>query len=324
VILSGDIGGTHCRLALFEKSLSLGVEKVYPSHDFPGLGAVLQRFLSETHAKVDRACFGVAGPVRDGHCRTTNLPWELDESELARELGVRRAKLLNDLEACAYGIPALAPADQVILNQGVEPAGGGNRALVAAGTGLGEAGLFWDGRTHRPFATEGGHSSFAPRNEREMKLLGHLLTQFDTVSWERLVSGPGLHHIYRFLRDADGGEEPEWLEKELREGDPPAVITRTALSDTSPLCSEAVDLFVSLYGAEAGNFALKVMATGGVYIAGGVAPKLLPRMTGPAFLEAFLDKGRMRPLLEAMPVRLIVGDGIALKGAARYAADFLS
>jgi glucokinase len=192
-------------------------------------------------------------------------------------------------------------------------------ALIAAGTGLGEAGLHYDGSAHHPFGTEGGHASFAPRNEREMQLLRHLLTQFDTVSWERVLSGPGLQHLYRFVRDAAGGDEPEWLEKELREGDPAAVIARTALSETSPHCSEAVDLFVSLYGAEAGNLALKMMATGGVYIAGGVAPKILPRMTGPRFLDAFLDKGRMRPLMETMPVRLVLSDRMALQGAARFA-----
>jgi glucokinase len=323
MILSGDIGGTHCRLALFDGSLRLDVEKIYPSQDYPGLGEVLRRFMAETGAEVDRACFGVAGPVRNGRCRTTNLPWTLDEAELAEDLGIPRVKLLNDLEASAHGIPGLAPGDQVVLNEG-DPAPRGNLALIAAGTGLGEAGLFWDGRTHHPFATEGGHASFAPKNELEIQLLHHLLTQFDTVSWERVVSGPGLHHLYRFLRDVAGGEEPEWLEKELREGDPPAVIARTALSDTSPVCSQAVDLFVSLYGSEASNLALKVMATGGVYIAGGVAPKILSRMTGPGFLEAFLDKGRMRPLLEAMPVRLILSDRIALEGAARYAARLSS
>ena len=318
MILAGDIGGTNSRLALFEDGYRLTAEKTYPSRDHAGLGEVVRLFLKETGANVKRACFGVAGPVRGGRVRTTNLPWTVDAAELARDLGIPRVGLLNDLEATAHGIPALSPSDLVVLNEGQDGARG-NRALIAAGTGLGEAGLFWDGRTHHPFATEGGHASFAPRNERETGLLVHLLVQFDTVSWERVVSGPGLHHLYRFLRDAEKQEEPEWLEMEMREGDPSAAIVRSALSGTSPLCGETVDFFVSLLGAEAGNLALKVMATGGVYIAGGMAPKMLPRLTGPRFLEAFLDKGRMRPVLEAMPVRIILNGRTALEGAARYA-----
>ena len=319
MILAGDIGGTNCRLALFDDGFRLSLEKTYPSRDYPGLGEAIRLFLRETGAEVSRACFGIAGPVREGRVRTTNLPWTVDAEQLARELGIPRVALLNDLEATAHGIPALVPSDLVVLNEG-DPGARGNRALIAAGTGLGEAGLYWDGATHLPFASEGGHASFAPRNDREMGLLIHLLTQFDTVSWERVVSGPGLHQIYRFLRDAEKREEPEWLEKEMREGDPAAIVVRAALSAASPLCAEALDLFVSLYGAEAGNLALKMMATGGVYIGGGVAPRILPRMTEGGFLNAFLDKGRMRPVLESMPVRLILNDRIALQGAARFAA----
>ncbi len=319
MILAGDIGGTNCRLALFDESFGISEEKIYPSRDYPGLGDALRRFLDETGAGVSRACFGIAGPVQEGRVRTTNLPWTVDAEELARVLGIPRVALLNDLEATAHGIQALAPSDLVVLNEGA-PGARGNRALIAAGTGLGEAGLYWDGTAHHPFACEGGHASFSPRNDREMGLLIHLLTQFDTVSWERVVSGPGLHHVYRFLRDAEKREEPEWLEMEMREGDPPAIIVRAALAAASPLCTETLDLFLSLYGAEAGNLALKMMATGGLYVAGGVAPKILARMTDGRFLDAFLDKGRMRPLLETMPVRVILNDRTALLGAARFAA----
>jgi len=319
MILSGDIGGTNTRLGLFDDDLSPAAEKDYPSREHTGLEEVLRDFLAETGASVRAACFGVAGPVRKGKCRTTNLPWTIDAAAISRELGLPGITLLNDLEATAHGIPALGPEDLVVLNPG-ETGAEGNAALIAAGTGLGEAGLFWDGREHRPFATEGGHASFAPRNEKETALLRHLLTQFDTVSWERVVSGPGLHQIYRFLRDSTAAEEPEWLEKEMREGDPVAVIARTALSGVSPLCGEALDLFVSLYGAEAGNLALKVMAFGGVYVAGGVARKILSKMKEPRFLESFFDKGRMRPILEAMPVRVVLNERTALLGAARCAA----
>lgn len=319
MILSGDIGGTNTRLSLFGDDLRPAAEKNYPSRGHASLEEILRIFLAETGASVRAVCLGVAGPVRKGKCRTTNLPWTIDAAAISRDLGLPGITLLNDLEATAHGIPALGPKDLVVLNKGKTGAEG-NAALIAAGTGLGEAGLFWDGREHRPFATEGGHASFAPRDEKETALLRHLLARFDSVSWERVVSGPGLHHIYRFLKDSAAAEEPEWLEKEMREGDPVAVISRTALSGISPLCVEALDLFVSLYGAEAGNLALKMMAFGGVYIAGGVAPKILPKMKEPRFLEAFLDKGRMRPVLEAMPVRIVLNERTALLGAARCAA----
>jgi glucokinase len=318
MILSGDIGGTNTRLALFDDDLRPAAEKDYPSREHSGIEEVLRDFLAGARASVRAACLGVAGPVLKGICRTTNLPWTIDAAAISRDLGLPPVTLLNDLEAAAHAIPALGPDDLAVLNAG-EKGAEGNAALIAAGTGLGEAGLFWDGREHRPFATEGGHASFAPRNDKEAALLRHLLAQFDTVSWERVVSGPGLHQIYRFLRECTAAEEPEWLETEMREGDPVAVIARTAISGVSPLCGEALDLFVSLYGAEAGNLALKVMATGGVYVAGGVAPKILPKLKERRFLESFFDKGRMRPLLEAMPVRVVLNERAALLGAARCA-----
>ena len=218
MILSGDIGGTNTRLGLFDDDLRPAAEKDYPSREHASLEEILRDFLAETGASVRAVCLGVAGPVRKGKCRTTNLPWTIDAAAISRDLGLPGITLLNDLEATAHGIPALGPEDLVVLNPG-ETGAEGNAALIAAGTGLGEAGLFWDGREHRPFATEGGHASFAPRNEKETALLRHLLAQFDTVSWERVVSGPGLHQIYRFLRDSTAAEEPEWLEKEMREGE---------------------------------------------------------------------------------------------------------
>ena len=318
MILAGDVGGTHSRLALFDDGLRLLEERTYPSARHAGLGELIAAFLAATGASVERACFGVAGPVRDGRSKITNLPWRVDAGELARQLNLPRVALLNDLEATAHGIPALTPGDTEVLHEG-DPHRGGNAALIAAGTGLGEAALFWDGQEHLPFANEGGHASFAPRDTREIALLQHLLDQHPTVSWERVVSGPGLHHIYLFLRAA-GGEEPEWLAREMRQGDPAAVIGRAALAGGSPLCTETVELFVSLFGAEAGNLALKVMATGGVYVGGGMTLKLLTKIKEGGFLESFFGKGRMRPLLEAMPVRLILDEAVTLKGAARFAA----
>jgi glucokinase len=242
----------------------------------------------------------------------------VDSDLVARELGLKSVGLINDLEANAWGIAVLEAKDLVVLNEGAADASG-NAAIISAGTGLGEAGLYWDGKQHRPFATEGGHTDFAPRSRLEMDLLEYLLKEFQRVSYERVVSGPGLLNIYRFLRDAGRGEEPGWLARRMRGEDPAAVISRAALDGESDLCAQALDLFVSMYGAEAGNLALKVMATGGVFLGGGIAPRIIRKLEEPAFLNAFTAKGRMKPLLQAMPVRVILNDKTALLGAARFA-----
>ncbi len=323
MILAGDIGATNTRLALFDGTTERSdpiAEQIYASHDYPGLEAIASEFVREANASITSACFGVAGPVKDGRSSTTNLAWFVDSRDLARDLRLPFVALLNDLEASAHGLPWLRPDEIIVLQEGA-PDAAGHRALIAAGTGLGEAGLYWDGRRHRPFATEGGHASFAPSDEVEIDLLRHLIRRFDQVSWERVLSGPGLVNIYSFLRDSGRGEEPSWLADEISSGEPAAVISTVALAGRSRLCSDALDLFVTLYGAEAGNLALKVMATGGVYVGGGIAPKILPRLRGPAFVKAFVAKGRMRPLLEAMPVRVVLNDSLALLGAARYAAS---
>jgi glucokinase len=227
--------------------------------------------------------------------------------------------LLNDLEANAYGLAMLAPDDFVALNNGTTEASG-NMAIIAAGTGLGEAGLHWDGGQHHPFASEGGHASFAPSNAFQIELLSYLLREFTHVSWERVVSGPGLYNIYRFLRDTGRGEEPPWLGEEIRRGDPAAVISQAALAGSSALCGQALDLFIALYGAEAGNLALKLMASGGVFVGGGIAPKIITKLRDSTFIEAFVAKGRMQSLLQDIPVRVILNDKAALLGAARFAA----
>lgn len=258
------------------------------------------------------------GPVVDGVCRTTNLPWVVDARRLARRLGLDRVGLLNDLEAAAHGVAALEPNALETLNAGSAEARG-NAALIAAGTGLGEAGLYWDGSRHHPFACEGGHADFGPRDDLETAFLGWLRARHGRVSWERVVSGPGLVALYEFLRDREGGGEPAWLTESLRAQDPAAAITRAALERRDERCALTLDRFVALYGAEAGNLALKVMARGGVYVGGGIAPRILAAMRTPAFLDAFVDKGRMRPLLESMPVRIILNEQCALLGAARWA-----
>ncbi len=320
MILAGDIGGTSSRLALFEADggpLRRAAEETLPSRDYPDITPILKAFLGRPGRAARTACLGVPGPVRDGRCRTTNLPWLVDAAVLSRDLGFP-VLLINDLEAAAHGLGELAPEDCAVLNEGADGAAG-NRAIIAAGTGLGEAGLFWDGAAHRPFGTEGGHASFAPATSLQADLLRFLARDGGHVSWERVLSGPGLASVYAFLRDAGHGEETPDLAERMRRGDPPAVITEAALKGESPLCARAVELFAGLYGAEAGNLALKIMATGGVWLGGGIAPRILPFLKRPAFLEAFTSKGRMRPLLEAMPVRVILRNDVALLGAARRA-----
>jgi glucokinase len=247
-----------------------------------------------------------------------NLAWVVDAQQLTRELGLDAVALINDLEANAYGIATLAPEDFVTLNQGAADASG-NAAVIAAGTGLAEAGLYWDGTAHRPFATEGGHASFAPSNALQEELFRYLMREYEHISWERLMSGPGLYNIYRFLRDTGRGEEPPWLREQAHQGDPALAISRAALAGTSPLCEQTLDVFVALYGAEADNLALKLMATGGMYIGGGIAPKIMKKPMDTTFMAAFVAKGRLQSLLQDIPVRVILNEKTALLGAARYA-----
>ena len=324
MILAGDVGGTNTRLALVQATddgLIILVEEIFPSRETAGLEAALAGFLDLHPCQLTACTLGIAGPVRNGRCEATNLPWLVDAGSLARRLGLKRVELINDLEANAYGIGALQKRDFVVLHPGA-PNATGNMAVISAGTGLGEAGMFWDGSTHRPFATEGGHTDFAPRNPLEMELLEYCMRRYGRVSYERLVSGPGLVNIYQFLRDTGKAEEPSWLAEEMRRGDPAAAITMWALEEKSPICEQTLEIFVSLYGAEAGNLALKVLATGGVVLGGGIAPKIVSKLQEPGFLNAFTAKGRMSPLLQAMPVRVIMNPKTGLLGAARHAVLF--
>jgi len=321
MILAGDIGGTHARLAYFDVlngHFNLVSASVFPSREYGGLDQIVAKFVGASDLHPQIACFGVAGPVRDGRIEASNLPWVVDAKRLTDELRIKSALLINDLEANAWGIPALDPKDLVSLNR-VSGNPVGNQAVISAGTGLGEAGMYWDGSQHHVFACEGGHEDLAPNNELEIELLRYLRGRFGHVSYERVVSGPGLVNVFHFLRDTGRGTEPKWLTDEMQTSDPGAAISRAALEGKCALCEQAIDLFVSIYGAEAGNLALKIMATGGVYLGGGIAPKLLPKLSGPLFMKSFLGKGRMQSLLEAIPVRVITNDGVALLGAARFA-----
>jgi len=328
MILAGDIGGTKSLLAFYEPAAAGGGprksidERSLPSRKYPNLADVLREFLTATKKKPTRACLAVPGPVVERRSITPNLPWPaVDARELSEIIGAE-VTLLNDLEATGYGIPALRDDELSCLNEG-KPQASANAALIAPGTGLGECILFWDGQMHRPSASEGGHATFAPRNEIEIGLLRYLLRQFDHVSNDRIISGQGLVTLYNFLRDS-GSAEPAWLRAELAQaGDPAAAISRLALEGRSELCVRALDLWVAAFGAEAGNLALKALATFGVYLGGGIAPKILPKLTDGTFLTAFRHKGRLSPLVEAMPVRIILNDKAALYGAARYALQEL-
>jgi glucokinase len=326
VILAGDIGGTNTRLALFAprgESFEVAWKRTYPSRASAGLVEIVRAARREFDLPVDAASFGVAGPVQNGVSRATNLAWVVDAAELARELKLQAVGLINDLEANAYGLLALAGDDLCTLHEGARGARG-NLGLISPGTGLGEAGLYFDGRRHWPFACEGGHCGFNPSDELDVELWRFLQTRVGRhVSWERVLSGPGLVSIYEFLRDVQKMSAPGWLAEEIAR-DKAAAISRAALEHKAEICEQAMTLFVRNLGVEAGNLALKCMATGGLYIGGGIAPRILPLLEEPTFLSAFLDaflsKGRLRPLLESMPVRVIKNDQTALLGAARHAA----
>jgi glucokinase len=321
MILAGDIGGTNARLAYFQPQnghLRMISERVFPSREYGELGEIVSKFLQGSSNRPEIACFGIAGPVRNGRVETSNLPWVIEQSRLARQIQLPATLLINDLEANAWGIGMLGPQDLVALSQ-VRPTVG-NQAVIAPGTGLGEAGLIWNGSQHQVFASEGGHTDFGPRGELQVELLHFLASRYDHVSYERVLSGPGLVNVYEFLREKAYADEPAGFAAQLGQGDAAAAISRAALSGVNRLAEQALDLWISVYGAEAGNLALKTMAIGGIFLGGGISPKILPKLTGPLFMQAFLEKGRLRPLLESIPVHVVINDKAGLLGAARCAA----
>jgi len=320
MILAGDIGGTNARLALFDVrngQFNLITATIFPSRNYSGLDEIVSEFVQTSGVRPAKACFGIAGPVTNGVVETSNLPWKIQARRLADELRIDNATLINDLEATGWGVGALSADDLVALNQ--ITGASGNQAIVAAGTGLGEGGLYWDGRRHHVFASEGGHCDFGPADDLQVELFKYLAARYGHVSWERVLSGPGLVNIFEFLRDTGRGTVPSWLSAEMKVMDPAAAISSAAIEGKCPMSEQALDIFVAIFGAEAGNLGLKLKATGGVFLAGGIAPKILPKLATPLFLEAFLGKGRLRHLMEVMPVKVIVNDKLALIGAARCA-----
>jgi glucokinase len=327
MILAGDIGGTNARLALYDDQngyLNLVKTGVFPSQHYAGLEKIVAEFVTGAAVKPGKACFGIAGPVTNGRVVASNLPWIVESRVLADELKIPKADLINDLEATGWGIGALSVHDLFTLNDVSGKSGTtatGNLALIAAGTGLGEGGLYWDGVRHHVFASEGGHCDFAPEDDLQVELYQYLRARYGGhVSYERVLSGPGLVNIFDFLRDTGKGKPPDWLVGQMVESDAAAAISHAGLSGKCTMCVKALDIFVAIFGAEAGNLGLKLKATGGVFLAGGIAPKILPKLQTPAFLEAFLGKGRLRRLMEIMPVSVITNDKLALLGAARCAA----
>ncbi len=322
MILAGDIGGTNARLAYFQPQnghLRLVEERVFPSRQHSELGEIVVKFLDDSGTRPEAACFGIAGPVHNGRVETSNLPWVIEQSQLAQQIHLPTTLLINDLEASAWGIGALDASDLVPLNAVSGPAIG-NQAVIAPGTGLGEAGMYWDGKLHHVFACEGGHADFAPQNDLQIELLRFLRARFGHVSYERALSGPGLVNVYEFLRDTGLEKESPELVAKMAAGDPAAAISKAALEGSCPIAEKALDIWVSVYGGEAANLALKVMATGGLFLAGGISPKILSKLKTGAFMESFLCKGRLRPLLESIPVQVVTNEKAGLLGAARCAA----
>jgi glucokinase len=324
IVLAGDIGGTNSRLGIFRVDHSqcrLIFEKTFLSKNYPSLEMIFGEFL-RGQKRIASACLGVAGPVTSGRVKATNLPWLIAVRSLQKELSLRRVEIINDLVANAYGIFTLKKSDVQILNTGRIRKG--NAAILSAGTGLGEAILFWNGKRHIPSPSEGGHVEFGPRNELEIELIQYLIDRFGRVSYERILSGEGLSHLYQFLRDAKKFDnEPEWLSKKIQQEDPASVISETAKQKRSRLCVKALDMFSSIYGAAAGNLALQVMAIGGVYLGGGIAPKIIWKLKDGTFMRAFKNKGRLSDIVAQIPVKVIMNDMAALLGAAYRATELL-
>jgi glucokinase len=326
VLLVGDIGGTHARLSLLTPQGRSVRHEVFESRKHPSLEAVAREFLGKFPSRVTAAAFGIAGPVVNGRSAATNLPWVVDARVLSRKLGIRRVTLLNDLVALSLGaVGASRSKLHVMGGAGPPKKKGSNVAVIAAGTGLGEALLVWDGARFVPSATEGGHSDFAPRDDVQVALFQFLRARFGHVSWERVLSGDGLGHCYDFFRQAQNiAESADNAHAIEATGDRNAKIAQLGMACESDAASRAVDLFASMYGAEAGNLALKSLAVGGVFVCGNIASRMLPVLDRGGFHRAFVDKGRFTALMERIPVAVVLDSDVGLAGAARVALGRLS
>lgn len=325
MFLTGDIGGTKTNIAVLEPlngKFKTLYEKSFVSNNYDSLRTIVDKVINEElkHAfNITHACFGVAGPIKDGLCDATNLPWLVDSRKIAALLNLPsdNVSLLNDLEAAAYGIQVLEDKDVFVLNEGT-PQNNGTLALISAGTGLGESIIFWNGENYKPSPSEGGHTDFAPRNKIEIDLLNYLIGKYGRISYERILSGPGLLNVYNFFKDTTYQNTPPWLLERFKKEDPSAVISEIAMSKKDICCEKALDLFTSIYGAEAGNLALTALATGGVYVGGGIAPKILNKLKEGAFMQAFTHKGRLSVLISHIPVKIILNDKTPILGCGNF------
>jgi glucokinase len=321
--LAGDIGGTKTILALFSSDkgpLQPLYEVRYASSSYPGLDAIIEDFFSQAKASAQTACFGVAGPVREGRAVITNLPWQPDSGNLQASHGFAQATLINDLVATGYAIPHLEQSDFFTLNRGM-PTSGGALGIIAPGTGLGEVVFTWNGSQYLAVPSEGGHTDFGPSSAAETQLLDFLKIRYGHVSYDRICSGPGLPAIYDFYKSMGELDEPVWLAEQLAAAEDPAPVIVSAALDSRKsceICTKTLLMFASVLGAEAGNLALKGLTTGGMYLGGGIPPRILPYLKGETFLKSFAGKGRMNYLLHDIPVRVILNPKAALIGAASF------
>lgn len=318
--LVGDIGGTKTNIvALEEDGYKTVFEQSFPSKDYESLRSIVKKVVDENGFNISGACFGVAGPVKNNRCEATNLPWVIDGKKIAEVLSIDESMvhLLNDLEAAAYGIECLKEEDFFTLNPGA-PIENGTRCLVSAGTGLGESIIPYSENGYKPIPTEGGHTDFAPTSKIEIELLQFLMDKYGRVSYERILCGPGLQNAYEFFNKRSSQDISAWLQDRIKNEDPAAVISEVGISKKDEACEKAIDLFVTVYGSEAGNMALKSLSTGGVYIGGGIAPKILDKIKEGAFMKSFTNKGRLSVMVSQMPVKIILNDKHPLLGCANY------
>jgi glucokinase len=323
IVIGGDVGGTKVNLALFEATTNdvrIIKTSTYQSGSFPSVNQILQQFMNENpDYKAERICLGVAGPVFEGRVAVTNLPWYVDANEISKATGINQVILLNDLEATAYGVAGLEEKDFSVLHAG-DSEEGGNISILAPGTGLGEAGLFFDGKFHHPFATEGGHCDYSCRNASDLELHDFMLSKYKVVSWESIIAGPGVYSIFQFLCEVKKRSVSVAIEDKLKTGDPSAVISEAAIEETDPVCIEALRIFVRNLARECCNLILKMKSTGGLLLAGGVPPKIISLLRDPFFYENLLDCDRMQDLVKKVPVKVILNDKAPMIGAGWFGA----
>ncbi len=323
IVLGGDVGGTKVNLAIFEadeNNVRMIKTSTYHSASSNSINNILQQFLKENpDFQPEKVCLGVAGPVFEGRVEVTNLPWRVDADEIAAATNISKVILLNDLEVTAYGLAGMEEKDLHVLHEG-DPDEGGNISILSPGTGLGEAGLFWDGQSYHPFATEGGHCDFSCRNASDLQLHDYMLRKFKVVSWESIIAGPAIHAIYTFLCEAKNQTVNPAITEKIKHEDPSAIISEEAVNGTDPVCVETMRIFVRNLARECCNLILKMKSTGGIFLAGGIPPKIISLLSGPHFYENLLDCDRMQDLVKKVPVKVILNDKAPMIGAGWYGA----